>query len=259
MQIGDYFRLLSDEQAMGWLMEQAGKTEPEARQIVYGFRRKARDVTVDEQAMGWLMEGAGKTELEAGQIFYGFRWKAGDAAVADEVKIHAQVRPGGAFTRDIWDFDIPQMGLYWNKDHDLETWTFPDLATEHCLVSWIPMPLPESLYKNALAQMAVVQTFKTEAALPDWYEISFGSVIHVSGMALAHYKATGSKPLAGRGIRTDTCDADGHRINLGWRVCWREEDEGRLYGDYGGYVGGSYSNIAVFALGVVKALGRSDD
>ncbi len=205
----EYFLLLSDNDAVVWIVEYVKKSEAEARQAVEGLRQKVR-------AHG----------------------------VADSVKIHAEVRPGCLFKRD-----IPQMGPCWEDFRYLQDWVFPDPPTEHCLVSWIPVPLADSTAKSVSGQTAAIVKFKAEAGLPAWYEFSFGSVNHISGLALAHFNATGKDPFNGLVVRTDTCRSDGYRLKLDW-------DQGRLYCDIWRWDGDSYPSLAVFALGVVKALGR---
>lgn len=205
----EFYILLSDDEAIAWIVEWAKKPEAEARQIVSGFRRKARAV-----------------------------------GVADTVKIHAEVQPNYLFKRD-----MPQLGPCWEDFQYLQDWNFPDPPTEHAFVSWIPAPLAGSTGKNVSEQTAMVTAFKTEAGLPVWYEVSFGTVNHIAGLALAHFNATGQDPFDGLIVRTDTCVSDGGRLELSW-------DEGRLHCGYWDWVEYRSPRLAVFALGVVKALGR---
>lgn len=206
----EYFLLLSNDKAVAWIVEYGKKSETEARQIVNGFRSKARE-----------------------------------QGIADNVKIHALVHPGCLFKRD-----MPLMGPCWEEFASLQDWDFPDPPTEHCLVSWVPAPLAESTTQNVAEQTATLAAFKTTADLPSWYEVSFGSATHVGGISLAHYQATGKDPFAGLVVRTDICSAGGRRFRLLWR-------KGRLYCDDCSWGDGRYNDLAVFALGVVKALGPS--
>lgn len=199
----------------------------------------------DDEAVVWIVKHTDKSETEARQIVEGLRKEARRRKVADTVKLHAEVLAGCLFKRD-----MPKMGSCWEDFRYLQGWDFADPPTEHALVSWIPVPLPDSTRQNVTEQTATVAAWKAEADLPEWYELSFGSVNHVSGLALAHRKATGSDPFNGLVVRTDTCSADGDRLNLYW-------GGGRLdcgHWDWGD--GGRLSVLAVFALGVVKALGR---
>lgn len=207
--IAEFYTLLSDDEAVAWIVERAGKSEEEARQIVNGFRKKARKQGVD-----------------------------------DDIKIHVEVQPGCAFKQN-----VPRMGPCWEDFQYLQEWDFPDPPTEHCLVSWIPVPLEGSTNKNVNEQLELIDSFKNEAKLPSWYKVSFGSLNHVAGLTLAHFAAMGEDPFADLIVRTDSCNVVGHRLWLGWH-------EGRLYCDYWNWDDDRISGFAVFAAGVVKALGR---
>lgn len=215
------------------------------RQLVVELVAEFYVLLSDDEAVAWLVEYAKKVEAEARQSVNGIRQKARAAGMADTVKIHAEVQPGCLFKRD-----MPQMGPCWEEFKYLQGWDFPDPPTEHVLVSLIPAPLAGSTSKDISEQAAMIATFKAEALLPDWYDVSFGSVNHVGGMALAHFNATGRDPFNGLIVRTDTCLAGGRRLRLHWfggRLCcgyWDWDD-----GERG-------SDVGVFALGVVKALGR---
>lgn len=221
------------------------------RELKAGWRRLLIELMseffillTDDEAMAWIVKWAKKSKVEAHQIVDGWRKQARARGIADNVMIHAEVLPGCTCKRD-----IPKLGLCWDDFSYLQGWSFPDEPTEHSLVSWIPAPLRESTSSNVPEQTGLVSAFKTVAALPAWYEISFGSVTHVAGLIHAHSKVMNQDPLNGLIVRTNICGTDGNRLFLdrrgGWLDCgyWRW-DEGR------------YSDVAVFALGVVKALGR---
>lgn len=205
----EFYTLLSDDEAIVWIVKQAKKSEEEARQIVNGFRKQARR-----------------------------------QGVPDDVKIHAEVHPGCTFKQD-----IPRMGPCWKDFQYLQHWDFLGPPTEHCLVSWIPSPFKGSTNKNVTEQSELVNSFKVVAELPPWYEISFGSLNHVAGLALAHFKTTGKDPFADLIVHTNSCYVGGRRLWLGW-------NEGRLYCDFWRWGDYRYFDRAVFAVGVVKALGR---
>lgn len=204
----EYFVLLTDEEAVDWLVKRAKKLA-EARQIVDGWRQQARA--------------------------YG---------IADTVLLHALVHPGCTFKHH-----IPKLGPCRKDFQYLQDWNFPDDPTEHALVSWVPTPLRDSTSKNVTGQTELVSAFKTEVQLPAWYQVTFGSVTHVAGLILAHSKAANQDPFNGLIVRTDSCRADGFRLYLrrsgGLLSCgdWHWDD-------------GRNPGIAVFAVGVVKALGR---
>lgn len=198
----------------------------------------------DEEAVAWIVKYAKKAKTEARQIVNGLRQQARTRGIADSVKLHAEVQAGCLFKRD-----IPRMGPCWEDFKYLQNWNFQDPATEHALVSWIPVPLAGSAGKYVPEQTTLVAAFRTKAGLPAWYDLSFGSVNHVGGLSLAHFNATKSDPFANLVVRTDTCCAGSYLLGLNW-------GRGRLSCAYWGWVGYSYSRLAVFVVGVVKALGR---
>lgn len=194
----------------------------------------------DDEAVAWIMKRAQKLEKEAQQFVSGVRSKARAKGVAYEVKIFAEVQPGCTFKGD-----IPLMGPTWENFKYLQDWDFPDPQTERCLVWWIPIPLASSTNKNASEQAALIVKIKT----PAWCSVSFGSVNHVAGMALAHFNATGKDPFNGLWVCTDTCSPDGLRLKL----CW---NRGRLNCYGWAWDEDRSSDLAVFVVGVVKALGH---
>jgi hypothetical protein len=165
----------------------------------------------DDEAVAWIRKWAGKTEEEARQIVQGFRTKARTHGVADTVHIHAKARPGATFKQD-----LPLMGPCWERFHYLQYWDFPDPPTEHCLLSWVPKPLQGGTNKDHVKQYALIAAFKAEAGLPGRYHVSFGSVGHVGGLVLAHFNAYHEDPFGGRLVRTDTCKTGGFRLQLSW-------------------------------------------
>jgi len=129
----------------------------------------------------------------------------------------------------------------------LQNWDFTDEPTVDCLVFWIPRLLPESTGKNVDEQRAHLAEFRNRLELPSHHCSSFGNVALLSGLTLAHYKATGERvPLNGLWTRTDICSVDGNRLELYW-------DSGSLYCDYWDWDGGRCDFIGIFALGVEPA------
>lgn len=196
----------------------------------------------DDEAVAWIMKYAQQPEEEARRFVSGERHKARAKGVAYEVKIFAEVQPGCLFKRD-----LPRMGPTWENFKYLQNWNFPDSPTEHCLVSWIPIPLASSTNKDASEQTALVA--KASRGLPAWCNVSFGSANHVAGMSLAHFRVTGKDPFSGLVVRTDTFRAGGFRLSLYW-------SQGRFYCGYWGWDEDRSSDLAVFVVGVVKALGH---
>lgn len=172
----------------------------------------------DNEAVIWIMEYAKKPKTEALQIVNGFRKSHRARGVADRMKIHAE--------------------------------ELDPLRKEPCrLVSWLPVPFLDSVNKNAAEQVAVIAAFKAEANFPDWYEVSFGSVLHVPDLSMEHFNATGMDSFDGLAVRTDIYNKFGFRLMVGW-------EKGELY-----YSGGNYNwdeyrspNLAVFPVGVIQAL-----
>ena len=128
----------------------------------------------DSEAVIWIKEYTKKSEKEALQIVNGFRKSHYARGVDDNMKIHAEVLPGCEFKRD-----IVQMGPTNNEFKHLQGWEFVDKPTEHCLVSWLPAPLLNSVRKSKFYQLAEIATFKAESNIPSWYEVSFGSLVFV--------------------------------------------------------------------------------
>ena len=198
----------------------------------------------DEEAVAWIIKHVKKSKAKARQFVMGMRQQARMRSVADTVMIFVETRPGCLFKRD-----IPQMGPTWENFKYLQDWKFADPETEHSLLTWIPVPLDNSTNKNVAEQTDMIRSFGATSALPEWCALSFGSVNHVSGLALAHFKATGKDPFNGLVVRTDTCYSDGCRLELLW-------DEGRLRCGYWHWDADRDSDLAVFVVGVVKAIGR---
>lgn len=200
----------------------------------------------DRQARNWLMKRAGKSKEEARQLVKVVRSMASQDGVPDNTLIFADVLPGCLFKRD-----IPKMGPCHEDFQYLQDWKFVDPPTECCLVFWSPCPIPGSTEKNYEEQVAIVKARGVAAGLPDWCDFTPGSVGHIAGISLAHFKAMGEDSFSGLVVRTSTCNADGRRLDLSW-------DGGGLDCDDWVWGGRPRSVIAVFGLGVVKALGSSD-
>lgn len=200
----------------------------------------------DEEYVCWIGKHTSHYWLEGLEVVNGFRLKAQRIGIAPTTKIHAEVFPGAMFKRD-----IPQMGPCYKDCEYVQYWDFPDPPTEHAVVSWIPAPLSESTYKNVSEQKVVISKFSNGAVLPTWCQVSFGSAVHVAGMAFAHRQATGTDPFNGLVVRTDTCREDGRRIELGWN-----ENNSHLFCGGWNLIEARHSILAVFAVGMVKAFGR---
>lgn len=180
------------------------------RELVLSFANEYFVLLTDEEAIDWLVKRAKKSLKEARQIVDGWRQQARAHGIADIVRLHALVHSGATLKRD-----IPKLGPCSEDFTYLQNWNFPDPETEHSLVSWIPVPLSDSTKKNVDEQTTLVAAFKAETVLPAWYKVTFGSVTHVAGLVLAHQKATNQDPLNGLVLRTDTCSAGGDRLGLG--------------------------------------------
>lgn len=206
-------------------------------------KRRYYSLLSDGEAAMWMVDRAKISEVDANRIAQGLRKEVMACGVARSIKIHAEVQPGCLFKRD-----IPRIGPTCDNFKYLRNWSFPDPPTEHCLVSWVPSPLIYSSNKNAAEQMEMMRFFKLDIGLPAWYELSFGSVNHLAGMALAYHRAVGRfpHPFTGLTARTDTRHVDGGRLWLGLH-------EDHLYCGCFDRDGYRDSRRAVFAVGVVKA------
>ena len=199
----------------------------------------------DEEVVAWIIKYAKKSKAKARQFLLSMRQQARMRGVADTIRIFVEVQHGCLFKRD-----VPKMGPTWDDFKYLQNWKFSDPETEHALLTWIPVPIDNSFNKNVAEQMGVVQSFKSVAAIPEWCALSFGSINHVSGLALAHFNATGKDPFNGLFVRTDTGYSGSCRLELDWGGS--RLDCGRWGWD--AYRG---SDVAVFVMGVVKALGSA--
>lgn len=138
----------------------------------------------------------------------------------------------------------PRAGSCRENFQYLQSWNFEDKPTDDCLVFWIPRLVPESTSKTVNEQMIHLAEFRNRLELPSHHCSSFGFVALLSGLILAHFKATGERvPLNGIWTRTDSCDADGNQLYLAW-------DSGELLCGPWDWDDVRYDDICVFALGV---------
>lgn len=138
----------------------------------------------------------------------------------------------------------PQAGPCRENFQYLQNWNFEDKPTDDCLVFWIPRLVPCSTGKTVDEQRHHLEDFRNRLELPAHHCSNFGNVTLLSGLILAHYKATVEQvPLNGLWTRTDSCTSDGDRLRLGWLsvalFCGR-----RLWGD------ARSASLGCFALGV---------
>ena len=172
----EYFILLSDEEADEWFRKVAGKTNDEARRLVTGYRRGARE-----------------------------------HEVADSESCHIQVVSGATLKRT-----IPQIGPCVEDLRYLQGWYFPDPPTQDCVVSFIPTLLRDSTNETVNEQKVLLALVRSRLDLPESHLIGFGSVTHLAGVALVHKASGNRVIFAGKVARTDTCDSDGGRLSLVW-------------------------------------------
>ncbi len=213
----------------------------------------------DWDAIVWMVRHANLPKEEAQKVVNGYRQAAAALGVGDKVRIFADVLPGCEFKEH-----APKMGPTLGDFKHLQDWDIDDPVTDHCLVLWVPMPLPQSRSKSVVQQQQVIAAFKAQAQLPDWHNVSFGSANQVAGMALAHFKATKESPFDTMVVRTDT-HMTLHKDN-GSAVIRAESGKpvkerlvmdwhnGRLCCEARGSDVLDAENWAVFAVGVVNAL-----
>ncbi len=170
-----------------------------------------------------------------------YRKRATDWGVAADVAVCYRVRAGFTLLSH-----AAKAGPCVDDFKYMKQWNFPDEPTGDCIVFFIPRIVPESTSKTYAEQVELLARLRKEDALPEHHLSGFGKVAFLAGLILAHYKATGERiPLNGLWVRTDSCSADGGRLELGWRG----GRLGCLYWDGGGV---RYDVIGVFALGVEK-------
>lgn len=136
----------------------------------------------------------------------------------------------------------PKLGPCYNDFQYLQDWKFSDTPTSDCLVFWIPCVVPGSTSKNVAEQLRLLAETRIRLELPSHHLSSFGSAALLSGLILAHFKATGERvPKDCLWVRTDTCRAGGHRL----RLSWHEDALGRGDWGWGGERSGGLGGVAL--------------
>lgn len=171
-----------------------------------------------------------------------YRALAREWGVPDTVVLCYRVRAGFTLKRA-----APKLGPCYQNFQYLQDWNFSDEPTQDCLVCWIPPRLvPRSTAKTKDEQLQHLADIRIHCGLPSHHLSSFGSVALLAGLILAHYKATGERtPLDCYWVRTDTCDAGGHRLKLAWAA-------GALYCARWAWDGERHDRIGGVALGVER-------
>lgn len=181
--MAQYFLPQSDEDASAWLMEQAGKSEPDAKQIVEGCRR------------GALEQGFGVSD-----------------------PCHFAVEPNATLKGT-----IPTIGPCVEDFKYLQDWQFGDIPTEHCLVSGVPVALRETTSQNMAAQLQTLGAVENRWGLPQgFFSKELPPTVYVAGVALTHFNLKKRDMFGDLWVRTGTCDSDGFRLLLYWgqgRLC----------------------------------------
>lgn len=122
----------------------------------------------------------------------------------------------------------------------LQDWKFLDEPTKDGIVFWIPRLLEGSTAKNVDEQTALLADTRKRYELPNHHLTSYGSAALLTGLILAHFKASGERvPLNQLWTRTDTRSAGGGRLCLG-----NFSEDGLDCGDYWG------DTLGCFPLGV---------
>jgi hypothetical protein len=110
----------------------------------------------------------------------------------------------------------PKLGNCKESFQYLQNWNFSDEPTKDCLVFWVPRVINGSTSKTKDKQIKLLADLRTKLKLPAHHMSGFGSIALAAGLILAHFKATGERiPLNQYWVRTDTCGADGVRLDLG--------------------------------------------
>lgn len=139
----------------------------------------------------------------------------------------------------------PKAGPCYENLRYLKKWKFEDKPTTDCLVFWVPRLINGSNAKTVDGQKRLLSDLRQELELPEHHFSGFGQVSLVSGLILAHFKATAERiPVDMLCARTDTCCADGRRLFLGLF------DEHGLDCGYWGWDGDCGGDFGVFALGI---------
>ncbi|MFA6130842.1 MAG: hypothetical protein WC730_01095 [Patescibacteria group bacterium] len=169
-----------------------------------------------------------------------YRQLAREHDVADTTPVCYRVRAGFTLKKH-----VPKAGPCYENFQYLQGWNFPDEATSDCLVFWVPRALSGSTCRTRREQVELLSSLRAKLELPAHHMSGFGKAALLAGLVLAHFKATGERiPLDRFWVRTDTCNADGGRLNLG------SFDGIGLLCSGGGFDDVADVNLGVFALGV---------
>lgn len=169
-----------------------------------------------------------------------YRKLAAEYGVANSVPLCYRVT-GGFTLKD----HAPQAGRCFRAFGYLKDWNFADKPTKYSLAFWVPRLVKGSTSKTVDEQRQLLPKLRKRLELPEHHLSGFGEASLVAGLILAQFKATGERVPASRMYaRTDTCLADGKRLDLGGF------DEGGLCCDIWHQTGENPDNLGVFALGV---------
>ncbi len=125
---------------------------------------------------------------------------------------------------------------------------FPDVPTQDGLVFWVPRIVAGTTSRTADEQVQVLAALRTRLDLPAHHLTNFGDATLVTGLILAHHRATGERvPLNYYWVHTATC-AGNTRLELG--------DHGEEFGldceytDLDDHTDDIDAHTGVFAIGI---------
>ena len=166
----------------------------------------------DEEALAWLMEDAGQAEPEAQRLIAGCRKGASEQGLASTVSCHYAVEAGATLKGT-----IPTLGPCVEDFQYLQGWTFPDNPTEACLVSGVPSALRETTNQNLEIQLRTLAAIEGRWGIPSgFFSHELVPTVYTAGVALAHHKVTRHNMFNDLWVRTGSCHADGSRLSLHW-------------------------------------------
>lgn len=199
----------------------------------------------DEEALIWLAKQARVWKSKAQQLVNGCRNGANELGFVNSVPCHYAVALGATLKGT-----IPTLGPCVEEFKYLQDWQFADVPTEHCLVSGVPVALRETTSQTLATQFQTLAAVENRWGVPKgFFSKELLSTVYVAGVALTHFNLTKRDMFGDLRIRTGSCYSGGYRLYLSWY-------QGRLHCGSWHWGDRSYSDLAVAALGVTKALGH---
>ncbi len=166
------------------VIEQGGLLKQRFAALVLALANSYFILLSDEEAEEWYCKFAGKNEADAKRIVLGYRRGAREEEIPDAEHCHVQVVSGVTLKQT-----IPTLGPCVEDFRYLKGWKFSDPPTKDCLFSLVPTLLRGSTGKTVGEQRALLAQVRQRLELPANHLTDFGSPTHLAGAALTHKAA----------------------------------------------------------------------